>query len=60
MEWAILDGRKPTTRQVIKQKLKTANKKQRVKRQPVRAEPWPGASRGWGPITRKLDGEQDG
>jgi hypothetical protein len=36
---------------VVKQVAKT------VKKRPIQATPWPGSSRGWGPITRKLEGE---
>jgi hypothetical protein len=31
----------------------------RVKKHLIKAEPWPGTSRGWGPITRKIAGEKD-
>jgi hypothetical protein len=33
--------------------IKTAPEQKRF----VQANPWPGSSRGWGPITRKLEGD---
>jgi hypothetical protein len=54
---ALLMGFEATNEPVRREAVVVKPVEKTVKKRPIKATPWPGSNRGWGPITRKLEGE---